>query len=112
MQTRRPGYPRLGIAGILLAALLLGAGCQSYREGTSRTAGELLDDAAIQSRVKLALLNDPEIKGLRINTEVKRGVVMLQGRVASREQQQRAVSLAGAIKGVVEVDDRLSVVTE
>jgi osmotically-inducible protein OsmY len=111
MATVGVGRGALAIICLLLATVAMG-GCQSYREGNSRTVGEVIDDAAIQSRVKLALLNDAEIKGLRVNTEVNRGVVILQGRVASREQKQRAVSLAAAVKGVVEVDDRLSIVTE
>jgi len=96
---------------LLVSALALG-GCQSYREGSSRTVGEFTDDVAIQSRVKLALLNDSDVKGLKINTEVKKGVVTLQGRVGSHELRQRAIELAGGVKGVRRVDDRLTVVTE
>jgi len=95
----------------VIAALALG-GCQSYREGTSRTVGEFTDDVAIQSRVKFALLNDADVKGLQINTEVKKGVVTLHGRVGSHELKQRAIDLAGGVKGVAEVRDRLTVVTE
>jgi|TARA_Y100001933_G_scaffold264791_1_gene332657 hyperosmotically inducible protein len=111
---RSPLNRGLGVA--LLAALLLSlvaaAGCQSYQEGSSRTVGEFTDDVGIQARVKLALLNDPEISGLRINTEVKRGVVSLYGRVGSRALQQRALDLAAGIKGVRGVEDRLTVVQE
>lgn len=111
MATVGVGLKTLALVGVLLSAAVVTAGCQSYREGGSRTVGEVVDDAAIQSRVKLALLNDPEIKALQVNTEVNRGVVTLHGRVATREQKERAASLAGAVKGVVEVDDRLSIVT-
>jgi hyperosmotically inducible periplasmic protein len=101
---------RLGALGLILTALVLGAGCQSAPG--SRTAGEVVDDVTIQTRLKSALLRDPEIKGLLINTQVRQGVVTVEGRVTSREQQQRVVALATAIRGVVAVDDRLSVVTE
>jgi osmotically-inducible protein OsmY len=101
-----------GIAGLLTAALLLSVGCQGYRNGSTRTVGEFTDDIGIQSRVKLALLNDDDIKGLRINTEVRQGVVTLYGRVGSHELKQRAVNLASGVKGVTEVEDRLTVVTE
>lgn len=103
---------RLGMAGLVLAALALTAGCQSYREGEGRTVGEVVDDVAIQSRLKTALVRDEDIKGLRINTEVKAGVVTLYGRVGSAELQQRAVEIAKGIKGVRKVEDRLTVVTE
>lgn len=101
---------RFGVVAALLAALVLAGGCQSSE--SSRTAGEFVDDVTIQTRLKTALLRDPEIKGLLINTEVRQGVVTLEGRVTSRAQQQKAVAIAAAIRGVVEVDDRLSVVTE
>jgi osmotically-inducible protein OsmY len=101
-----------GLARLLLVAVLVSAGCQGYRDGSSRTVGEFADDVGIQSRVKLALINDEEIKGLRINTEVKRGVVTLHGRVGSHAQKQRALDLAGSVKGVERVEDRLTVVTE
>jgi hyperosmotically inducible periplasmic protein len=100
------------MAAVLVAALGLAAGCQSYREGSSRTVGEFTDDVGIQSRVKLALLNDPDIKGLVINTEVRRGVVTLHGRVTSHELREHAIALAGGVKGVRSVDDRLTVVTD
>jgi osmotically-inducible protein OsmY len=93
-------------------ALALLAGCQSYREGSSRTVGEITDDAAIQSKVKMALINDAEISGFRIDTEVNRGIVTLQGRVGSREHKQRALEIAGRVKGVRQVEDHLTIVTE
>ena len=104
----------LGVSMLVALLLSLGAaaGCQSYQEGSSRTVGEFTDDVGIQARVKLALLNDPEISGLRINTEVKRGVVSLYGRVGSRALKQRALELASGVKGVRQVEDRLTIVEE
>ena len=103
---------RLTIAGLLLVSLAHASGCQSYRDGSNRTVGEFTDDVGIQSRVKLALLNDPDIKGLFINTEVDRGIVTLNGRVTSRELQQRALDIAAGIKGVERVQNKLTIVTE
>lgn len=99
---------------VTLLALCVGwqAGCQSYRDAESRTIGEFYDDATIQAKVKTRLLNDPDIKFLRINTEVYRGVVTLYGRVANEELRQRAVRLSAGVHGVDKVLDRLTVVTE
>lgn len=94
---------------LLLVSVALIGGCQGYRNGSMRTVGEFTDDVLIQSRVKLALINDDEIKGMQINTEVNRGVVELHGRVSSHELKRRAVEIASGIKGVVRVDDRLVV---
>ena len=92
--------------------LMLLAGCESYREGQSRTVGEFADDVAIQTAVKTRLLRDPEVKGLRVNVEVRKGVVKLFGRATSEAQRDRTLNLAKGIKGVVKVEDRLTIVTE
>ena len=95
--------------GVLLVLALVG-GCQSYRDGKSRTMGELTDDTAIQLKVKTQLMADKNVNGFRLNVEVKRRVVSLHGRVASQEIRQRALEIAGSIKGVSSVEDRLEVV--
>ena len=99
---------------VVLLALFVGlqSGCQAYRDGQSRTVGEFYDDVAVQSKVKTRLMNDPDIKSLRINTEVRLGVVTLYGRVASEELRQRAIRLSAGVRGVDKVNDRLVVVTE
>lgn len=98
-----------GMACALLCLALV-AGCQSYRDGKSRTVGELTDDSAIQLKVKTQLMADKNVKGFRLNVEVKRGVVSLHGRVTSEPMRLRALEIAGAIKGVSSVEDRLEVV--
>ena len=91
-----------------LFSLLLITGCQSYREGGSRTIGEFTDDVAIQTRVKTALIGDEEIKGLPINVEVVRGVVSLYGPIPSEYARNKAVNIVREIRGVAEVRDRLT----
>ena len=97
------------MAGVLLCLALV-AGCQSYRDGKSRTVGELTDDSAIQLKVKTQLMADKNVNGFRLNVEVKRGVVSLHGRVESEEMRLRALEITGAVKGVASVEDRLEVV--
>ncbi len=97
---------------MLLTLLCLLTACASYKEGGSRTVGEFTDDVGIQAAVKTALVRDDEIKGLRINVEVNRSVVSLYGRVPSEYARQKAVRIAGDVRGVVEVRDRLTLVNE
>ncbi len=92
--------------------LMLLAGCQSYRDGKSRTVGEFTDDVAISTAVKTRLLRDPEIKGFRVNVEVHKGVVTLYGRATSEAGRARTLALAEGVKGVKKVEDRLTIVTE
>ena len=89
-------------------ALLL-SGCQSYKDGNSRTVGEFTDDTAIQFRVKSRLVRSPDVNGARMNVEVKKGVVTLYGPAASAEMKQKAVEIVESIKGVTRVEDRLRV---
>ena len=100
------------LSGLLLLALLLG-GCAAYdRDSERRTAGQVTDDLAIQSIVKTRLLDDQQVRGLRINTQVDRGVVTLYGRVGSEAERSRVLALAQDVRGVVEVRDRLVLVPE
>lgn len=84
-------------------------GCQSYVDGAKRTLGEVTDDAQITAVVKVRLLNDPEVKGLRINVTTLRGVVMLEGRVPSDYAREKAIRITRETGSVVDVDDRLTV---
>ncbi len=101
------GYIQI-VALVVLCAVL--PGCQSYREGGPRTIGEFTDDVAIQAGVKTALIRDKEIKGLRINVEVRRSVVSLYGSVPSDYAREKATRIAGKIRGVERVEDRLTLV--
>lgn len=77
----------------------------------SRSIGESVDDAAIQSKLKGKLVS---IEGLaaahRINTEVKQGKVLLSGFVGHDSQKAQAESIAKGIEGVHTVYNRLVVV--
>ena len=79
-------------------------------ESDARTVGEITDDTGIHGIVKTRLLRDDQTQGLRIDVEVDRGIVTLFGRVSSETERRRALELAGSVKGVVEVEDRLVVV--
>jgi hyperosmotically inducible periplasmic protein len=75
-----------------------------------RTVGETIDDSTINTRVKTALLNDPDVGGLGINVSVFKGVVTLSGRVRSESEEARAVELARKISGVEDVKSALQVI--
>lgn len=91
----------------LLAALALSlafvTGCASTpkQEGT----GEYLDDSVVTSKVKAAILNDPELKVLQINVETFKGVVQLSGFVDSKSMMDRAVAVTRGVAGVKSVKD-------
>jgi osmotically-inducible protein OsmY len=103
MERRRsPRYAGLWIVMLLAAVVLSAAGC-------GRTVGETIDDATITARVKTALLNDPEVAGLRIDVDTAKGVVTMSGVVRSQNEVQRAIQIARNVGGVVDVRSTLQV---
>lgn len=89
------------LALTLIAPLLLSA--------CGKTVGETIDDATITTRVKTALLNDPDVGGLRIDVDTFKGVVTLSGAVKSQGEADKAVAIARRISGVSDVKSTLQV---
>ena len=93
-------------AWILLACLILTAGCAAAgRSGVSPA----LDDATITTQVKTALINSPIDNVARIDVETRQGVVILSGRVNSKDEEAKAVALARTVKGVTDVKSALQI---
>ncbi|HEV8199010.1 MAG TPA: BON domain-containing protein [Candidatus Polarisedimenticolia bacterium] len=84
----------------------------SVREGAhsgdapspSRTMGERLDDGTITSRVKKSLLDDPAVRGLKIDVDTREGVVYLTGSIPGQAEREKAVQIARATEGVRDVE--------
>ena len=83
------------------------AGCAT-QPGTKST-GEVVDDAVITTKVKSALLADPDVSGLAINVDTYKGQVTLTGNVKSGAQIKRAEDIARSMKGVTSVKSNLQV---
>ena len=74
-----------------------------------KSVGETIDDATITTRVKTALLNDPDVGGLRIDVDTTVGVVTLNGVVKSKEEEAKAIAVARRVGGVKDVKSTLQV---
>jgi osmotically-inducible protein OsmY len=74
----------------------------------TRTVGETVTDAGITLSVKGRLLDDPQVKGLRIDVDTRDGVVFLTGTVGSDVEKQQAIQLAKNTKGVRDVQSNLT----
>jgi len=77
---------------------------------TSRSTGQVVDDASIASRVKTALIADKDTDGRDIEVEIDRGRVQLNGYANSKEEKARAEEIALEVEGVDSVDNNLGVV--
>jgi len=78
-------------------------------EAAGREVGEALDDATITAKVKAALLQAPDVKGLDVKVETDKAVVQLSGFVATQAQIDKAVEVAKGVRGVREVQNKMSV---
>ncbi|MBK6454241.1 MAG: BON domain-containing protein [Steroidobacteraceae bacterium] len=94
------------LAGIL-GVLALASACSSTR--TQQSAGEVIDDSVLTSKVKVALIDDPVTKAGQINVETYRGVVQLGGFVDNTQQKVQATKVARSITGVKEVRNDLRI---
>ncbi len=91
-------------ATALATALLVGCASDT---GTSRTAGQVVDDVSIGTQLKAKYAADPDISAIKINIDTRQGVVALRGEVKSLALRRKAEALAREIKGVKSVDNQL-----
>jgi len=78
-------------------------------ERAVRDAAREVDDAVIESRVKLAIADEVGSKVTRIEVEATDGVVSLRGTVPDDERRDLAVRAAKGVSGVTKVVDLLKI---
>jgi len=91
---------------VLSMALIVSLACMT---GCGKTVAQKIDDAGVTTRVKTALLNDPEIKAQTINVDTVQGVVTLSGTVRSPQEREKAVTVARRAPGVADVKSALEI---
>lgn len=79
-------------------------------QSTARSASRTLDDGVIATKVKSSLAESEKTSAFRINVEVREGVVLLSGYVASSAERQEAAKIAGTIDGVNKVINGIDIV--
>lgn len=78
-------------------------------QSAPQSAGQVVDDTAITTKVKAALLADEEVKGLAISVETSGGTVQLTGSAKSDSERQKAEQLAKNVEGVTAVQNSIAV---
>ena len=94
---------RVTIMTAMLALLMTGSVL------ADKTAGNYVDDSAIQAKVKSALMGDDFFGGAGVNIEMHKGIVQLGGWVDSADYAAKAEALAAGVEGVTKVDNQLHV---
>ncbi|NMM14962.1 MAG: BON domain-containing protein [Rhodoferax sp.] len=108
---------RLGllVSATTLAAVIsvLVGGCSKPADETgmpppSTTVGTEIDDSVVTTRVKSALLADPDIKSFDFKVETRKGEVQLSGFVDNQAQIDRATTVIRGVAGVKNIENKLS----
>jgi hyperosmotically inducible protein len=110
-----PAVPSLpAVAAAVAAAFsLLAAGCNQPVEPQAAapaktSVGTEIDDTVVTTRVKSALLADPDIKSFDLKVETRKGLVQLSGFVDNADQMMRAIATARAVQGVTGVENNVA----
>lgn len=74
-----------------------------------RSAGTVVDDGVITTKVKAALISDPNVAAHEVNVQTHEGVVQLAGFVDTSAQKSKASEVTRRVAGVKEVDNQLEV---
>ena len=89
-------------------ALMLGGGvlggCAS-----DRSAGAVMDDTTITTKVKSAFAADPDVSAMRVSVKTVDGRVNLTGQVKNQTEKRKAEQVARDVSGVRSVNNELVV---
>jgi len=94
---------------IMLVALLGGTVAACSSTAKQESTGEYLDSAAITTKVKAGLVNDPVTKAGQISVETFKDTVQLSGFVDTNLSRARAEQIARDVQGVRSVRNDLVV---
>lgn len=81
----------------------------SCRTPGGRSAGNVVDDSTITTKVKSKLLEDQHLSGFGIDVDTYQGEVTLTGGVDNSETKSRASQMARSVDGVKKVNNLLKV---
>jgi len=95
----------LYLALVVVMTLVIGS-CQTP---AGRTAGEVIDDATITTKVKAKLLDEGALQGLAISVDTFEGEVTLTGAVKNEQQRETAGKIVRTVSGVKAVNNLLKI---
>ena len=97
----------VALCGSGLGLVSLSTGCAATP--TKESTGEYVDDSTITAKVKAAFIHDEVVKAFDVSVETFKGTVQLRGFVDTSEQRSRAAKIARDVKGVRDVENKLTV---
>jgi hyperosmotically inducible periplasmic protein len=108
---RQPAEPTVGQQVDKAIAKVESAGDQAKQAATevARDVSAGAKDAAITTKINMALAADDKLSAIRIDVDTQGGKVTLTGKAPDATSRDHATTLAQAVEGVTSVDNRLSV---
>src|SRR3954468_19424932 len=97
---------------VLALALLAGAPAfltSCAATSTKESTGEYVDDSAVTTKVKAALVKDKTVSAADVKVETFKGVVQLSGFVNTAAERSQAETDAAGVAGVKSVDNKITV---
>jgi hyperosmotically inducible protein len=93
---------------------VLAAGCSNEPDKAAvsppaASVGTQLDDTVVTSKVKSALLADPDIKSFDLKVETRKGEVQLAGYVDNQTQIDRALATTRGVEGVKNIENAITI---
>lgn len=82
---------------------------QEASKNAADQASNKVSDALITTSVNAELAKDPALSSLRIDVDTEGGRVALRGTAPDAAAKERATQIASGVKGVVSVDNQLTV---
>lgn len=76
---------------------------------TTAKAAAAFDDAAITTSITAGIAKDPDLSAFKIDVETKSGKVSMHGSAPTAQARARAASIAESVKGVMSVDNQLTI---
>ena len=92
----------------LLSAILI-SGLVACATPAGRSAGDVIDDSTITTKVKAAFFDDERLSGFAISVETFEVEVTLTGAVDTLEEKIHASEVAGSVRGVKGVNNLLNI---
>ena len=94
--------------GVAAASSEMKGAKEATKDAAANVGGAVMD-ATITTKINAALVADDQLKALKINVDTKDGKVVLTGAAPDAASLERATTMAKAVEGVVDVDNRLTV---
>lgn len=95
------------LKGFLAVMMLSLAACAAT--DSTRSTGQVIDDAAIAGKIKASLAADTTTDAVDIDVEVDQARVQLNGVVDGADERDRALQIARETEGVISVENNLRI---